>query len=165
VGWPAAGSGGAAAGAARTGRTYRCARAGCQAQVLVCSHCDRGQRYCSVACRDQARREAQREAGRRYQSTRAGRFAHARRARRYRQRQKNVTHQSSQAARCAPTLVADPVEAEVAKAVKVTRGVWRCWWCPRECLPMVRHGFVRPGRVRCDVAPQGSKGPVHGQSP
>ena len=75
------------------GRVYACAR--CQREVLVCSGCDRGQRYCSVACRRQARRECLLVAGRRYQSGRAGRFAHARRACRYRRRQKIVTHQAS----------------------------------------------------------------------
>jgi len=79
-----------------SGRTLTCVH--CHAVVLVCPHCDRGQRYCSARCRDQARRVAQRQAGGRYQSTPRGRSAHALRQQRYRARgeQKKVTHQGSQ---------------------------------------------------------------------
>ena len=31
-----------------TGRRYLCAA--CRAAVLICSHCDRGQRYCAAGC-------------------------------------------------------------------------------------------------------------------
>jgi hypothetical protein len=61
-----------------------CAR--CRAQVLLCSRCDRGQRYCGLACSRAARQDSQREAARRYQGSRAGRMAHAERSRRWRQR-------------------------------------------------------------------------------
>jgi len=102
-----------AAGAAptqgRCGRMFACAL--CQREVLLCSGCDRGQRYCSQGCREQARRACLRKAGRRYQDSRAGRFAHARRARRYRQRQKIVTHQASQAAPLPTTVVVVRISA------------------------------------------------------
>ena len=145
------------------GRTFACAL--CQRQVLLCNGCDRGQRYCSVGCRQQARSTCLRQAGRRYQDSRAGRFAHARRARRYRQRQKIVTHQASQAPPAPPTVVADPVQAEVATAAALAAPAGRCCRCGGVCLPVVRRGFLRHGRVPRDVAPQGSGGPVHGQSP
>ena len=57
--------------AATTGRLFLCAR--CHAQVLVCSHCDRGQIYCAQGCAQTARRDAQRAAGQRYQVSRRGR--------------------------------------------------------------------------------------------
>jgi hypothetical protein len=76
-----------------TGRLFLCAR--CRAQVLICSCCDRGNIYCEQDCAQRSRREAQREAGRRYQSTRQGRRKHAERARAYRARQQKVTHQGS----------------------------------------------------------------------
>jgi hypothetical protein len=41
-------------------RRFLCAR--CRSPVLICSHCDRGQRYCSAACSLQARSCAQRAA-------------------------------------------------------------------------------------------------------
>jgi len=42
----------------RPARLFLCAR--CRCQVLLCSHCDRGQRYCTPACSRQAREAAQR---------------------------------------------------------------------------------------------------------
>ena len=60
-----------------SGRTFLCVR--CHERVLICSHCDRGQIYCVGGCARIARRIAQREAGRRYQRSRDGRFSHAER--------------------------------------------------------------------------------------
>ena len=40
----------------RPARLFLCAR--CRTQVLLCSHCDRGQRYCTPACSRQAREAA-----------------------------------------------------------------------------------------------------------
>ena len=76
------------------GREYCCAR--CHRSVVICSRCDRGNRYCSDGCAKAARRESLGRAGRRYQESRRGRFSHAARQRRYRERQAQmVTHQSS----------------------------------------------------------------------
>ncbi len=75
-------------------------RGRCRVQVIIYSRCDRGQIYCGAACSQAARRESQRDAGRRYQGGRRGRFAHAERARRYRRRRRqknNVTNQGSPA--------------------------------------------------------------------
>ena len=84
----------------QTGRLFLCAR--CREQVVVCRRCDRGQVYCPSGCALAARRERQRAAGKRYQSSRRGRFVHARRRRRYRRRSyasgEIVTHQGSVAA-------------------------------------------------------------------
>ena len=74
-------------------RFFLCAR--CRTQVVICCRCDRGQIYCAGDCAQEARRRSRREAGRRYQRSRDGRFAHAERNRRYRVRRKNVTHQGS----------------------------------------------------------------------
>lgn len=82
----------------QTGRLFLCAR--CQAQVLVCSPCDRGQRYCASGCADITRSNRQREAGQRYQQSRAGRHKHAARMHQWRKRRaacaKIVTHHGSQ---------------------------------------------------------------------
>jgi hypothetical protein len=72
-------------------RLFLCAR--CRVQVVICSCCDRGQIYCADGCAQEARHQAQRAAGRRYQASRRGRLAHAARSGRWRARQKNVTHQ------------------------------------------------------------------------
>mgnify|MGYP007097586828 CR=1 FL=1 len=62
------------------GRRYHCA--GCRTAVLICSHCDRGQRYCTTRCADEARRQSIRASGRRYQDSSRGRHTHAERQRR-----------------------------------------------------------------------------------
>jgi len=85
-------------------RLYLCAC--CRVQVILCSRCDRGNRYCGRQCRHQAREQARRETAQRYQRSWRGRIAHAQRSRRWRQRRAardgagvagddahNVTHQ------------------------------------------------------------------------
>ena len=145
-------------------RLFLCAR--CRAQVLICSHCDRGQIYCARGCAQTARREAQRAAGRRYQASRRGRVNHALRAGRYRTRQKNVTHQGSP-----PGLSDDLVTPGWAKRASEPPSVcrvsgvqtrsrcdrdptWRCQWCGRRCSPFVRYEFLR-GRT-CSIRRQTS---------
>jgi len=54
----------------------------CHLQILVCTDCDRGQRYCKP-CAKVARQRSVRIAKRRYQKTRQGRLKHAARQRRY----------------------------------------------------------------------------------
>jgi len=77
-----------------TGRIFTCVR--CFKQVIICSRCDRGQRYCSPDCSETARNHSQRAASHRYQQSREGRIKHALRMRLYRLRQQIVTHQGSQ---------------------------------------------------------------------
>jgi hypothetical protein len=131
-------------------RLYLCAR--CHDQVLICSCCDHGNIYCAKGCAEEARRSAQREAGRRYQSSRRGRCNHAKRARGYRARQKKVTHQGS---------LLQPADDLIPEGTALTpstptpqrsppdlprRSPWRCHWCGRRCLPFVRTGFLRRRR-------------------
>ena len=97
------------------GRLFLCAR--CRVQVVLCSHCDRGNRYCSRPCWRLMREAARRDSAGRYQRSRRGRLAHAERSRRWRQRlrsrgdagddgslQQNVTHQG-----CPPVAAAAPL--------------------------------------------------------
>ena len=81
-------------------RLFLCAC--CDSQVLVCSHCDRGQHYCAGECSIKTRQARQREAGRRYQQGHAGRIKHALRTCRWRARARAakqiVTHHGSQGA-------------------------------------------------------------------
>jgi hypothetical protein len=58
----------------------------CQGLFCICRHCDRGQRYCSAACRAFARREQRRQANRRHQQSDAGCQDHRDRQRMYRKR-------------------------------------------------------------------------------
>jgi len=137
--------------------------------VLLCSRCDRGQRYCGRACSRAARLESQRAAARRYQSSRAGRMAHAARSRRWRQRHREreltcgdaaardavatnfVTHQgSSQPAGDAPLTVPEQA-GECANAVCETSTApiaAHCRRCATLLAPWVRQGFLRHGMRR-----------------
>ena len=132
-----------------TGRMFLCAR--CSAQVVICRACDRGHIYCSRACSGQARRASLRAAGRRYQASRAGRFAHAERSRRYRARRKIVTHQGSAeplrndllSAIAAPGAVA----AQTKTALSADAGP-RCHVCNARCAQALRLGFVGQRRLR-----------------
>jgi len=65
-------------------RRFFCDR--CQVPVVVCTSCDRGQRYCGRACAQAVRRENQRASNRRYQATERGRKLHSARQARYRDR-------------------------------------------------------------------------------
>jgi hypothetical protein len=150
-------------------RRFLCAL--CRAPVLVCSHCDRGQRYCAGPCSAISRRAAQQEAGRRYQSSRAGRFNHAARTQRWRTRQasktQSVTHQGSQEtpldavlAAHAPaglattatkqtdqpctTIAPQPCQACVLPLGSTTNPAQvQCHWCCTTCAQHVRLGFLR----------------------
>ena len=84
-------------------RRFLCAR--CRAPALVCSHCDRGQIYCAAGCAAVARLQSQREAGRRYQCSRPGRFVHAARTRRWRQRQALLAVSAARAEMATPQSV------------------------------------------------------------
>jgi len=68
-------------------RRYLCAC--CRTAVIICSHCDRGDRYCSPECASQVRARYMAEAGQRYQCSRRGRHAHAARQRCYRSKKTN----------------------------------------------------------------------------
>lgn len=77
----------------RAARLFLCAR--CRDQVLLCSHCDRGQQYCSRACSSLSRRERRRETAERYQSSRSGRLKHAARTACWRERQRLLRQDSA----------------------------------------------------------------------
>ena len=76
-------------------RMFLCAC--CRVQVIVCSHCDRGQRYCAAGCSERTRQHLQGQAAKRYQNSLKGRHRHAGRMRRWRARRRvkanKVTHQ------------------------------------------------------------------------
>lgn len=118
-------------------RLFLCAR--CRNAVVLCSHCDRGQRYCSAACSRQARSCAQRAAGKRYQDSRQGRHAHARRQGQWRARQQSVTHQGSPPPPCTDVLHPDETAALQTSANQPCK----CHFCGRLVSVFVRRDFLR----------------------
>ena len=126
-----------------TGRLFLCAH--CRAQVIICRRCDRGQRYCK-SCAKEVRRTRMREAGRRYQKTRQGRFAHAERARRYRARRKKVTHQGSPIPTSSAVLRQECDDHAVVLAPVRHSGLPGAFHCHRCAVPLPH--FVRTGPLR-----------------
>jgi hypothetical protein len=148
-------------------RLFVCAR--CRVQVLLCSRCDRGQRYCGRVCSGAARRQSLRAAASRYQRSWGGRIAHAARSRRWRQRCcervrdraaaveaaavdggviEFVTHQGCPVPSAdAPLPLTDEHAAAVTGALASPLAV-RCRRCSAPLAPWVRQGFLRHGMRR-----------------
>ena len=146
-------------------RRFHCCR--CKKVTYICSHCDRGQMYCSKRCRDEARRDCLRDAGARYQRTRRGRENHARRQHRYRVRKSSgekVTHHPCRT-EAVPSTVVACCTPSMPKAIEHSPTVQsRCDFCGHGCEPYVRLDFLRcrrplRGRRRGYVDdPAGGKG-------
>jgi hypothetical protein len=118
-------------------RHYLCAH--CRTAVLICSHCDRGQRYCAGDCARLARALSMRLAGQRYQSSLPGRYKHAARQRGYRDRQTKVTHQGSP-----PQPPSDLLPAIPTLCVEIASPLpWHCHFCARLQAQFVRQSFLR----------------------
>ncbi|HAT4454981.1 TPA: hypothetical protein F8A22_15985 [Legionella pneumophila] len=130
-------------------RLYYCAL--CHAQSIICSHCDRGQIYCSYICAREARLKSCREAEKRYQHTSRGKHKHAARQKRYRERlRQKVTDQGS------VTPVADGLLRSVKnKTVAVDSGqearVIRCCFCKNPVSSWLRSGFLRYDSTRSAI--------------
>jgi len=122
-------------------RLYHCLL--CHAQVIICSHCDRGHRYCTDGCASTARQTSLARASKKYQGSRVGRFNNAARQQRYRLQQKQkVTHQSIQLA--SPNVV---LKASQTRRKTVFQDlVMVCHHCGEVCNPFLRHHFLR-GKV------------------
>jgi len=146
------------------GRFFLCA--GCRAQVLICSYCDRGQIYCSGQCARQARSASMRQAGARYQTSRIGRFNHAARSRRYRARLHNVTHQGSPSPQCDALLPTNPNSAATAPAnvTTILPPLSGCYFCKRAQPALVRNGPLRC-RVRRPAHQPDPRGADHVHPP
>ena len=126
-------------------RMYSCCR--CQAQVIICSRCDRGQRYCAGGCAVDARSASLKRAGKKYQSTRAGRFNNAARQKRHRERQKQiVTHQGSQLVTSHDVLKAESHWLEKAKKHDQNGRHLICHHCGAVCDPFLRQDFLHQSR-------------------
>jgi hypothetical protein len=132
-------------------RRFLCAC--CRVAAVLCTSCDRGQRYCSVDCARSARRQSQREADRRYQRSPRGCLKHAERSRRYRLRRSVVTEQGSilsterDVSRASePAEASVPVssaETETRPVSEAAAGKLECCFCHRWCAPWVRHAPLR----------------------
>lgn len=128
-------------------RLYFCSR--CHAQVIICSRCDRGQRYCAGECRHEARSTSTKRATKKYQSSRAGRFKNAERQKRFRQRnQQKVTHQGS-----TPKDLHDLLKTRLSEIKKTPKPLFsgstvHCHYCDAVCDPFLRLDFLHSSRMQ-----------------
>ena len=129
-------------------RMFLCVR--CRCQVLVCRRCDRGQIYCAGTCAQEARRDRQREARRRYQATPRGRALHAERNRRYRARRQRVTDHGRAAALGEGFSPCSDVDATSRAPLSAGRPPAHpiCHLCGRPAAAFLRLSALRPGRRR-----------------
>jgi hypothetical protein len=148
-------------------RLFVCAR--CREQVLLCSRCDRGQRYCGRVCSRAARRQSLCAAASRYQRSWGGRIAHAARSRRWRQRCREqvrdqasaveaaaadgggvdfVTHQGSPTPPPDAPLPPSDEPADAAIDAGTSPSTAQCRRCAAPLAPWVRQGFLRHGMRR-----------------
>ena len=125
-------------------RMFLCAR--CRSQVFICRRCYRGHIYCIGTCAQEARRDNQKEARRRYQATPRGHAMHAARSRRYRARGRCVTdHGRANEQKAGPFF-----ESEVGEALrepsssKKSLPQWLCHHCRRSASAFVRLTALRP---------------------
>ena len=138
-------------------RRYLCAC--CHIPVLVCSRCDRGNRYCKD-CAPKQRSSCVRAAGQRYQASRHGRHTHAQRQRRYRDKRAKVTHQGSPPL-ALPALL--PTDAAVI-VLDVQPASWQCHFCCCDRGEFVRIDFLRR-RIRRLARLTNKKEPHHARDP
>jgi hypothetical protein len=126
-------------------RMYSCCR--CQAQVIICSRCDRGHRYCAGQCATDARSDSLKRASDKYRSTRAGRINNAVRQKRYRQRQKQiVTHQGSLLVTSHDVLKAKSYWPEKVEKYDHNDSLLICHHCGAVCDPFLRQDFLHQSR-------------------
>ena len=106
--------------------------------------CDRGQRYCTTGCSEQARKTSTKRASKKYQATRQGRFNNAARQQRYRsQIKQKVTHHSSLKITLHDVLT---MRSDPAKKVAIpskNEKTMRCHHCGEVCSPFLRDDFLR----------------------
>jgi len=127
-------------------RLYFCCR--CQAQVIICSRCDRGHRYCAKACADTARSISLNRACKKYQSTRVGRFNNAARQQRYRQRKRQiVTHQGSPSIATHDVLKTRFNWPENAQKQDQNRSGVCCHHCGAVCELFLRQDYLQQSRL------------------
>ena len=129
-------------------RLYNCAC--CGQQVILCSHCDWGNRYCFDGCSKVARKESLGDAGRRYQNTRQGRINNAKRQAEYRIRQAlseleppptvdKVTHHGSEEGTPSASIEIDEQRGEECSF----DSLYHCHRCGRVVDSYLRSGYSR----------------------
>lgn len=122
-------------------RLYYCAL--CHAQSVICSHCDRGQIYCSKACSTTARVRSCREAEKRYQTSPGGKIKHALRQKRYRMRQKEKVTDHGSTSPAQDVLLGSVKNKTIENDMNRDFGNKQCCFCKKLVSAWFRNGFLR----------------------
>jgi hypothetical protein len=115
-------------------RQRACCRPHCHVIFYICSHCDRGHRYCSPECRRQARLQQRRCANGRHQRSEEGRLDHRDRQRAYRHRQQSAAASVTDHSSVSITSPASLLRGQAAMAATLPPprlGAPRCRICGR----------------------------------
>jgi hypothetical protein len=138
----------------KTARFFSCFC--CHQQVVICSHCDRGNLYCGAMCSQRTRILNHRIANQTYQQSLKGRLKHAQRQQRYRAQKittsKKVTDRGSPDLPAHDVLPDRPDEGRT-QLVDTTR----CHFCGDVVSHFLRNGFLR--HHRNDVSSSWPLGP------
>ncbi len=128
-------------------RLYHCLR--CHAQVVICRHCDRGNRYCTNGCSKKARAISLKRACKKYQSTRIGRFNNAARQQRFRTQQKQkVTHHRSIQIHLHDVLITQSSEPQRDHQQPEIKTFLACHYCGKTGNGFFRSDFLQTSRLK-----------------
>ena len=126
-------------------RLFNCQR--CHKQVIICTQCDRGNRYCPDGCAEKARADSLKRAAIKYQQSRQGKHNNALSQKRHRARQKEkVTHQGSAPIRRYVVLRTEPVSPSIGQNKVPSTAKLHCHFCGCACQPYLRAHFLITGR-------------------
>jgi hypothetical protein len=130
-------------------RLFNCQK--CHAQVVICSHCDRGHIYCGKECASLARIESCRAAEKRYQLSFQGRIKHALRQKRYRMRLKEKVTDHASTVPTQNVLLHSVKNKAMKVAMSGNFGEMRCDFCASSVSSLLRNGFLRTSTIRASL--------------
>ena len=125
----------------QSSRIYSCTF--CLKQVVICSHCDRGNIYCGPICAGTARQKYCKTSNKRYQQTQQGKFNNALRQKRFRERKnKKVTDHGSQNTP-QHVLLSKVKNNAIKNVIKQNTNDIRCCICNNIVSDWLRYDFLR----------------------
>ena len=124
------------------GRLFNCLR--CNKPVVLCSYCDRGQRYCLSGCSEKARQDSLKRSAQKYAKSRKGQSNNTQRQKRFRERKRNkVTHQGSCLVVPRGEVVKLQKPPKKRPKMRYSLSSCRCHVCGRQCSPSLRRDFLQ----------------------
>lgn len=130
----------------------------CKTPCLICTHCDRGQRYCGKTCAASVRKQHQYESRRVYwRSFKGRRMAAARQQRRRLRAAKRVTYQGPAIVLAARTVASPmaPVTTDAAVAARISHAIssqpFRCSFCASAQKPVKKGTCLTENLIKPEI--------------